>query len=216
MGLFEDLIDIIYPAICPGCGKVMDSGGLWCEDCLKTIWDPWLINSSNTGHLKGCYTLCRYEGSLRDCIIGLKYNNRKEKKRAFPPLLDRFPYWQRLGSFDMVIPVPLSRQKMEKRGYNQVDLMFEEWMERHHKDYVKNGLVRIRSAETQSLLSRTERFENIKGLFHIQKGLSVKGKTILIVDDVYTTGATMESCAHELMRAGAGKVMGLTIASGAT
>ena len=216
MGLFEDLIDIIYPASCPGCGKVMDSGGLWCEDCLKTIWDPRLINSSNTGHLKGCYTLCRYEGSLRDCIIGLKYNNRKEKKRAFPPLLDRFPYWQRLGSFDMVIPVPLSRQKMEKRGYNQVDLMFEEWMERHHKDYVKNGLVRIRSAETQSLLSRTERFENIKGLFHIQKGLSVKGKTILIVDDVYTTGATMESCAHELMRAGAGKVMGLTIASGAT
>lgn len=114
MGLFEDLIDIIYPATCPGCGKVMDSGGLWCEDCLKTIWDPRLINSSNTGHLKGCYTLCRYEGSLRDCIIGLKYNNRKEKKRAFPPLLDRFPYWQRLGSFDMVIPVPLSRQKMEK------------------------------------------------------------------------------------------------------
>lgn len=40
MGLFEDLIDIIYPSTCPGCGKVMDSGGLWCEDCLKTIWDP--------------------------------------------------------------------------------------------------------------------------------------------------------------------------------
>lgn len=99
MGLFEDLIDIIYPSTCPGCGKVMDSGGLWCEDCLKTIWDPRLINSSNTGHLKGCYTLCRYEGSLRDCIIGLKYNNRKEKKAGISSAFGPFSLLAAPGPF---------------------------------------------------------------------------------------------------------------------
>lgn len=216
MGLIKDLLDVIYPSTCPGCGKVMEPGGLWCKECIKNVWDPRLINSSFTEHLSGCYTLCRYEGTLRDCIISLKYGGKKEKVRAFPPLLDRFPFWDRIGTFDMVIPVPLSKAKMEKRGYNQVDLMFETWMKVHYKNYVRNGLVRIRSGETQSLLSRVERFENIKGLFHIRKGLSIAGKTILLVDDVYTTGATMESCAHELRRAGAEKVSGLTIASGAS
>lgn len=93
--------------------------------------------------------------------------------------------------------------------------MFEEWMKKAGKEYLPRGLVRFRAAETQSLLSRTERYENIKGIFHINRNVDVIGKHILLVDDVYTTGATMESAAHELKRAGAASVTGLTIASGA-
>lgn len=114
MGLFEDLIDIIYPSTCPGCGKVMDSGGLWCEDCLKTIWDPRLINSSNTGHLKGCYTLCRYEGSLRDCIIGLKYNNRKEKSGHFLRCWTVFPIGSAWALLIWSFLCPCQDRKWEK------------------------------------------------------------------------------------------------------
>ncbi len=76
--------------------------------------------------------------------------------------------------------------------------MFEEWMEKAGKKYLPRGLVRFRAAETQSLLSRSERYDNIKGIFHINRNVDVRGKYILLVDDVYTTGATMESAAHEL------------------
>ena len=115
-----------------------------------------------------------------------------------------------------MIPIPLSSEKKKWRGYNQVDLMFAAWMKEAGYDYRPDALVRIRSAHTQSLLSRKERFQNIKGVFHIARSMDVKGETILVVDDIYTTGATMEAAAHELMRAGAKKVMGMTIASGAS
>ena len=215
MKLWEDILDLIYPTICPGCGKVTERDTVWCEDCIRRIWNPRLINSSRSEHLDGCYTLCNYEGEIRECILQLKYNGKIERKKSFPPLLHRFPYWDRLKECTPVIPVPLSKAKMKTRGYNQVDMIFKEWMEKEGKTYLPHGLVRFRTAETQSLLSRRERKENIKGVFHVNHGIDLTGKTVLLVDDVYTTGATMESAAHELIRAGAEKVMGLTIASGA-
>lgn len=94
----------------------------------EKVWNPRLLNSSHTDHLHGCYTLCNYEGAVRKIIIQLKYGGRIDRKRAFPPLLTRFPYWDRLEDLSLVMPVPLSKKKWESRGYNQVDMMFEDWM----------------------------------------------------------------------------------------
>ena len=94
-------------------------------------------------------------------------------------------------------------------------MIFRKWMETAGKIYLPYGMVRMRNTETQSLLTKEERYKNMRGVFHVNKGLSVEGKKILLVDDVYTTGATIESAAHELIRAGAEKVVGITIASGA-
>lgn len=115
----------------------------------------------------------------------------------------------------MVIPVPLSQKKQKERGYNQVDIIFQKWMTRQGWLYMPDGLIRFRNTHTQSLLLKEERYKNIKGAFHIRPGVDVKGKQVLCVDDIYTTGATLSAIAHELHRAGAKKVMGLTIASGA-
>lgn len=205
MRLITDILETLYPTCCPGCGCVVDPNVQWCEACLRKIWNPRLLNSSFTDHLSGCYTCCDYAGAIRDCIIQIKYGGRRSRKRVFPPLLSRFPWWERMGECGLVIPIPLSFQKKKWRGYNQVDLMFATWMKEAGYDYRPDALVRIRSAHTQSLLSRKERFQNIKGVFHIARSMDVKGKTILVVDDIYTTGATMEAAAHELMRAGAKK-----------
>ncbi len=216
MRLITDILETLYPTCCPGCGHVVDPNVQWCEACLRKIWNPRLLNSSFTDHLSGCYTCCDYAGAIRDCIIQIKYGGRRSRKRVFAPLLSRFPWWDRMRECGLVIPIPLSSEKKKWRGYNQVDLMFAAWMKEAGYDYRPDALVRIRSAHTQSLLSRKERFQNIKGVFHIARSMDVKGETILVVDDIYTTGATMEAAAHELMRAGAKKVMGMTIASGAS
>lgn len=118
MKLFHDLADIFYPVTCPSCGKVVDRDQVWCEECFKKVWNPRLLNSSHTDHLHGCYTLCNYEGAVRQIIIQLKYGGRIDRKRAFPPLLARFPYWDRLSFCRYVIPVPLSKKKWHSRGYN--------------------------------------------------------------------------------------------------
>lgn len=215
MSILQDLLDLIYPITCPGCGMVMSSRKVWCDNCLRDILNPRLLNSSFTEYLHGCYTICNYEKSIRKCIIQIKYSRQHERKRFFTPLLDYFPYWDRLTDCDLVIPVPLSKKKMNMRGYNQVDLMFKEPLEKRGMTYAAHGLVRICAAETQSLLTRNERLVNTKNVFHVNKGMDLKGKRILVVDDIYTTGATMNSCAKELKRVGAEEIIGLTIASGA-
>lgn len=107
---------------------------------MKRVWNPRLLNSSHTDHLHGCYTLCNYEGAVRKIIIQLKYGGRIDRKKAFPPLLSRFPYWRRLAFCSLVIPVPLSQKKWDSRGYNQVDMMFEEWMEKQERNTCQGAL----------------------------------------------------------------------------
>lgn len=215
MKWWDVFLELLYPTCCPGCGAKTDLYYQWCESCVKEFWNPRLLNSSYTEHLDGCYTLCNYEGALRQCILQMKYGRKSCRKRVFPMLLDRFPWWDRLKNAEDVIPIPLSRFKYQKRGYNQVDLMFRSWMKSHGRNYLPHGLVRIRNTETQSLLAREERYRNINGVFHINRNINVRHHFVLLLDDVYTTGATMESAAGELKRVGARRVTGLTIASGA-
>lgn len=215
MKWWEIVLELLYPTCCPGCGKKTDPHRPWCESCIRKFWNPRLLNSSHTAHLDGCYTLCNYEGAMRQCILQLKYGGKTSRKRVFPVLLDRFPWWDRLEEADDIIPVPLSRLKYQKRGYNQVDLIFETWMKRNGRNYMPQGLVRFRDTATQSLLARNERFSNIGGVFHINRNVDIMNHFVLLLDDVYTTGATMESAARELKRAGARRVTGMTIASGA-
>ena len=214
MGILGDIWRILYPVTCPGCGKVMEDS-FWCESCLRRCWNPRMISGSPSKYMKGCYTLCNYSGGVRNAVIQLKYNGNRARGKSFFDLLNRFPWWERIKDCDLVLPVPVSKSRRKDRGYNQVDLIFQKWMEQKNMTYLAQGLICMRHTNTQSLLTKTERYENMKGVFHINKGVDVKGKNILLVDDVYTTGATMEAAAHELKRAGAESVIGLTIASGA-
>lgn len=215
MKLWQTFLELIYPTCCPGCGTATDPDHVWCASCLHSIWNPRLIDSSRTPHLDGCFTLTDYEGGMRKCILRVKFGGRKTNWHAFEPLLLRFPWWERLKEYQTVVPIPLSEKKKKIRGFNQVDFMFQETMEKMGKIYMPDALVKIRSGRTQSLLTKKERIENTHGVYHINHGVQVRGKKILLVDDLYTTGATMDAAAAELKRNGAESVFGLTISSGA-
>lgn len=215
MKIFAALLDLLYPVACPGCGKETRPEAPWCEDCIRKFWHPRLIADSASPHLSGCYTCCQYTEGIRSAIIRLKYGKKEHLAGAFPPLLARFPWWERIEGFDLAVPVPLAKARRKERGFNQTDLIFRKAMEEKGKTYDADLLVRIRDTKVQSLLDKEDREKNLKGAFHINKGKNIKGRRILLLDDVYTTGTTMKEAAKELRRAGAAEVMGFAAASGA-
>ena len=113
---------------------------------------------------------------------------------------------------DIIIPVPLHWRRKLKRMYNQADVLGELLAKKLNKSYRSNLLIRRKNTHTQENKTLQERLKNVRNAFQINKHLVIEGKSILIIDDVLTTGATMNACAKELKKNGAKAVYVLTIA----
>lgn len=186
------------------CGKpLLKQDDEYCRDCLKTK------------HLftKG-RSLYVYGGDVRESISRFKFHGRREYADFYGhdiiTHLGSFINWSRA---DIIIPVPISKEKMEQRGYNQADLIAER-ISSYTGIPVESSLVtRIRNTSPMKELTRTERMKNLKGAFKIG-AIDVKCRNVLIVDDIYTTGSTLDAIACELKKAGVDNVFFITLASG--
>lgn len=107
---------------------------------------------------------------------------------------------------DLCIPMPLHRRKLFSRGYNQATLLCKGIREITQLDYDEKALIRIHHTQTQTHKSRVERWKNVSGVFKAVNPNAIQGKNILVIDDVITTGASTESCAHALYNSGAGSI----------
>lgn len=130
-------------------------------------------------------------------------------------MVESFNYWDRLKKYKLVVPIPLSKQRLEERGYNQVDLIFKDVFKRKNFFYQSNLLIKKRNTKVQSKLRKKDRKENMKNVFIVNKRFNIKDKNILLLDDIYTSGATMMYAAKALKKAGAKSVMGFVVSSGA-
>ena len=162
-----------------------------------------------------------YEKSLMTALQQLKYKGCVELAAPLGwLLLSAFYKWYRTDIPDLIIPVPLHARKQRQRGFNQAWLLLREWQRPAPDGYPvltadrfrKDLLVRTRMTRSQTTLSRRERQENVRGAFVLKDKTSVKGQSVLLVDDVYTTGATVNECARVLMTGGAVRVDVLTAA----
>jgi ComF family protein len=151
-----------------------------------------------------------FEGPIRRALHTLKYRRNVALGDALAQYLAE--YVDRLDwPVDLVVPVPLGRQRMTERGYNQVGLVAKPLAAIQGRCYSPQILARARETRSQVGLSATERKENVSGAFHADPALA-SGKNILVMDDVATTGATLASCAETLLKAGAQNVYTLTLA----
>lgn len=208
------LKDWLYPPHCPGCGTSVHTAGDWCADCYAVLWHPRMISGSRKDCLDGCYALGDYRGPLRRSLIALKFNGKLHHVEGFRRLLEKFPWPERWRDITSVIGVPVSSQRRKERGFDQTEEIYRDFFVSRGIGW-RDGLHKIRHTLPQSGLHRMERIENIKNSF-IYEGVSFRQYgTILLVDDIYTTGTTMREAAKVLHRAGAGRVVGLVIASGA-
>ena len=209
----EVLVNMIYPPRCPGCRRSVAVHGQWCRACFQALWQPRRLALKGRTSLDGCYCLCGYRGTARKVLQRLKYGRAFHYEQACRYLLEQFPWLDRLQDVDWVVPVPLAPEKERERGFNQTERIFRAWAEGHWQ--WRDALQRVRPTAPQWQLGRISRGDNVKRAFEVKDPFDVRQKRVLLVDDIYTSGATMEACARALKQKGAAGVTGIVIASGA-
>ena len=232
-GLFRDLaaqagrglLDALFPIECVGCGA---SGNVICDKCaanLPVLRPPFCAICATPGDFARCQTCAesvrrfdgvrapyRYAGAIRQAILALKYGGIKAGAPRLGDLLAGYLDANPLPG-EIVAPVPMHRRRLRERGYNQAELLARRVADHSTLQYERDLLFRTRPVEPQAGIgSAAQRAVNVAGSIGVSSGLDVSGASVILVDDVATTGSTLESCAAALKEAGAVSVWGLTLA----
>jgi competence protein ComFC len=157
-----------------------------------------------------------YEGKVKKSLFALKFFNQTWIGLSFGKLLAEFYKEQGLPDVDLVIPIPLHFFRRLHRGYNQAEIIGKSFCKYTHYTYASTCIRRHKWTKPQKDLSDVERVWNMENAFSLKKNAenAIKGKKILLIDDIYTTGTTMDSCSKLLYEFGAVKVFCSTIAIG--
>ncbi|NJD03310.1 MAG: ComF family protein, partial [Ruminiclostridium sp.] len=191
-----------------------------CGECYKKIVfsEDKLLRAASPDIAKGCdaaVSVCRYTGIVKHSLVKYKFYNKPGYYRTYAKLLTKHIFKVTNSTkFDMIISVPLHRNREIKRGYNQALLISKALGRETGIRECSKLLVRTRDTGAQSLLDRESRLVNVKDAFRITNAELIKGKNILLIDDILTTGTTVNECARTLKKAGANTVTAAVIASG--
>ena len=219
-------LEFLFPPVCPGCGRlgypicphcradIVPIPGSDCRICNRQLDFADICGRCNAGRhsLERVYAAAVYSGPVRDAITRFKYNNHRFLADALGELLARRIRGEAFDSF-LVAPVPLHRNRRKSRGYNQSALLGRRVSERLGLRYEPNGLERVRDTDPQVGRNLKQRLANVKGAFG-PGAADLNGKDILLIDDLSTTGATLEACAKAARNAGAASVTAAVVARG--
>ena len=222
--LFWSGFDWLFPPVCAGCGKAGERWCAACQDMVQVCLPPMCPLCGNSQRHDYICSNCRqsppqytelrswayFEGPLRKAIHQLKY----ERNITLGDVLAKpmaVLVSQSNWSFDFVVSVPLSARRLKERGYNQADFLARPVAMAFGKPLKSKCLWRVRETHSQVGLNALERVKNVDGAFAAAASLA-GSCDILLVDDVMTTGATLNACAAALKSAGARNVYGLTLA----
>ncbi len=242
MSFFGQLIDIIYPPRCAICNRFLWRGPLvreplspfFCPDCLAGfhplaspmcpicsqpfstaegedhVCEECLRRRPSYEALWACYC---YEGAVLEGIQRLKYGKKGLLADALGPILARFAAERITQSRGhLIMPVPLHPRRLRERGFNQSLVLARHVAKTLRMDLDFSCLRRIRYTLPQASLAKKDRHHNVRGAFEVRDPGRIKGKSLIIVDDVVTTGSTLNECARVLKRYGAAEVFGLSLA----
>lgn len=211
----ESFWTFIFPATCSGCDEGVEIRGDWCPKCREGILDVRKLPLNESSVLDELWVIGDYRGHLRRNLIHYKFPPYDRGLRfSFWRLLDlgrdKLPDW---GEEWVACPIPLHKTREKTRGFNPGEEIFRKWLKKNFNIGWSSLLKRERETEPQSTLgTKAQRFENVKGAFSIES--IVDGRSILLVDDIFTSGATLEAAAEVLKKGGAYRVNGLVLASG--
>lgn len=214
--LIERLLDLLFPPAlyCNCCGNLIDETRTYhlCDHCIEHIhWDGEDIREVDGLKMLRCVQYSLYERTL---IFSLKYNGKKYIARDIGQIMaDRLALAE--VDFDIIVPVPMYASKERQRGFNQAALMGRYLGKLVGKPCIDHALVRLEQTRPMRGLSPSERQENIKGKFAINKKYvkMLEEKRVLLIDDFYTTGSTARECQRALQEANPADVIFLAFAA---
>ena len=209
MKWISDLIDLIFPRTCLVCGELLSPQEKdICLDCLgklpkiekihleeieKSFWGKISIERATS------FIYYHKSSPYNNIIHNLKYKNRPEagERLAFLAATE-IAESGFFDGIDAILPLPLSKKKERKRGYNQCDHIAEGLSRATGIPVIKGAVARTTANETQTHKNRDERWKNVEGIFALTDAQKLEGKHILLIDDILTTGATLASCAKTI------------------
>lgn len=235
--LFKSVLDFFLPASCSYCRSPVDRSGIpyfcsacWadfslitgasCPRCGRSFESPEALSHSPdhlcgqcrrvAPHFDQAISIGQFEGALREAIHQFKY--RPCRTLGSPLSSWMAQHLTVTASIDVVMPVPLHRQRLRLRGFNQALLLARGVALVHQLPLSYDNLVRIRPTKPQVDLSGEERIRNVAGAFSLRRPQDIEDRRVLLVDDVFTTGATLNECAAVVRKAGAACVTAVTLA----
>ena len=209
--ILEKIFNIVYPDVCGICGKIEKNS--LCKKCkTKLNFDMHKDKYKDKFFSEHIY-VTNYEGEFRKKLIEYKFYEQAYLYKFFAEIIIEIEKKYRFMKFyDIILSVPINRKKELKRGYNQSELIVEMLAKNTGLELAKNVLIKSKETKQQSLLSKEERATNIQGAYKLQDYNILKGKNVLLFDDIYTTGNTVNECCRTIKCANPGNIGVLTIA----
>ncbi len=231
MGIVSKILDLLYPKRCVFCDEILENenNSFFCDECISRAKFISSNRCSKCGKalkkdLKLCddckYTLhfynegrslLSYSEEVKDVVIGLKQREKLGLAYSIGSLMADFYKSEIRWEIDVVTAVPMHYKDFEKRGFNQSELIGKEFSKKTELTFNKDILTKVKSTENQKSLDRNHRLKNLVDAFIAEKIDGVHN--VLLIDDVYTTGATIDACSKALIDAGYKNIYFLTFAS---
>jgi ComF family protein len=212
-GIWNDVLHTIFPDLCMACDKLPKiPGAYFCLSCLHELpyTDHFKIKNNSVknrfaGRIRlqhaGALFIFREKGPIQHMLHKLKYRHKMELGVIMGEMLAKeimlSPYIKKV---DVIIPVPIHNQRKKERGYNQCEIIAQSLSQHSGIPVISDALIKHLHNESQTGKNRGERMENVHQAYQLNQHRNIAGLSILVVDDVVTTGATVESCCLELLR----------------
>lgn len=208
-GVYRKIISLVFPNICPFCERVIGADEYWCKSCAEFL--PYaknpLLPPENIARFYAC---CYYTQRARTAVYMMKFGGRVYAVEAFAVMIRKI-LSDELKNADMLVPVPSGFRSIIGRGFSPADMIADRISWNSNIPAVKALKARIGKTD-QKDLSMKKRMENAMNSFYLDKNTELRGKRIILIDDVCTTGSTLSACAELLLNAGAAEVIGAVFA----
>ena len=198
-----NIINILFPPICGICGKINQEG--LCNKCkvkLQELEESSIININlENKYFHDLIYIFKYEGLIRKLILDYKFHEKPYMYISIVAfILKNKTIYEKLQSYDTIIPVPISKKRMKERGYNQSLLIAKKISKDVKIPLQTNCLFKTKNIIEQSKLNKEQRKENIQNVYKLKNKEILKNKRILLIDDIYTTGSTVNECSKILQQ----------------
>ena len=199
MNFINSALDYFFPPICGMCGEINEN--YICNNCYENIKKikKCVINEYNNRNFSKHLYIFRYEGIIRNKIIEYKFEDKGYLYKMFAKIiLSDKKTCNFIKKYDVIIPVPISKKRKKKRGSNQSELVANELAQKLNQDIWTDIIIKKKDNKPQSELNKLERIKNVEDIYERNKPIEVKNKKVLLLDDIYTTGSTVNEIARKL------------------